>query len=111
MALPTASKLAALLQSPQPSANPFATEFGFFTGRGDPNPMRMRIFFPHATAPLKPLLIEVRRDATVEEVIGYTLYEYYNADVDPPLPEELCDVICWSLRIVEDDGSLDEDFP
>lgn len=56
-------------------------------------------------------MIKVKRDATVEEVIGYILYEYINQSITPSLPERLCDVIMWCLRIVEDDGSIDDDFP
>ena len=58
-----------------------------------------------------PLDIIVKRDASVEEVIGYTLYEYVEDRRQPVIPQALADVIYWNMRIVEDDGSIDDDFP
>ena len=47
----------------------------------------------------------------MEEATGYALFEYMNSEMKPELPLEICDVICWTMRIVEDDGTIDEDFP
>lgn len=71
----------------------------------------MKIYFPFADNPEVPLSLSIKRDARVEDVIGFALYEYVNVGVEPRLPVEVCDVVCWNMRIVEDDGAVDEDFP
>ena len=53
----------------------------------------------------------VKRDANVQDVIGYTLFEYINRSIEPEIPANLVDTSLWSIRIVEDDGSIDDDFP
>ena len=73
--------------------------------------MRLKIYVALEEEPTEPLLISVKRDATVEEVIGYALYEYLNEEREPPVPDELKDVVMWNMRIVEDDGTVDDDFP
>lgn len=91
--------------------NPFSDQYSFFCGKGDMNPIMLKIYIPSSNDPSTPLQITVKRDAKVEEVIGYTLYEYINEGREPPLSENLCDVVYWNLRIVEDDGAIDDDFP
>jgi hypothetical protein len=39
------------------------------------------------------------------------LYEYLEKKTKPPLPSNAFEVEAWDLRIVEEDGTLDEDFP
>ncbi len=56
----------------------------------------------------KPMQVVVKRDASVEDVIGYALYQYTDEGRTPPPLEELG---AYSLRIVEDDGDIDDDFP
>ena len=52
--------------------------------------------------------VVVKRDASVEDVIGYALYQYIDdGRIPPPLPSSEA----YSLRIVEDDGIIDNDFP
>jgi hypothetical protein len=60
----------------------------------------------------------VRKDATVEEVTGYGLFRYWEEARLPLLSEEAeseqeqkWSTVGWGLRIVEDDGEVDEDFP
>jgi hypothetical protein len=55
--------------------------------------------------------ITVKKDANVQEVIGYTLYEYVNREGNPPIPLSLYDTSLWSIRIAEEDGTIDDDFP
>ncbi|ORY42750.1 hypothetical protein BCR33DRAFT_717943 [Rhizoclosmatium globosum] len=112
------SALALLLNDQGATENPFADEFGFLSGKGEAYPLRIKIYIPSSLTPFDPILIIIKRDATVEELIGYTLYEYFNKlsstapeTVDQFLPHDKCDVCCWSLRLVEDDGTIDEDFP
>lgn len=64
--------------------------------------------------------IGVKRDVTVEEVIGIGLWacweeEDLRARVPFPVEEQEAregrETVKWNLRIVEDDGEVDEDFP
>ncbi|RHZ47334.1 hypothetical protein Glove_585g44 [Diversispora epigaea] len=91
--------------------NPFAEEYSFFAGKGDLNPITRKIYLPFSAEPTKPMSVIVKRDASVEEIIGYTLYQYCDEKREPILDQTLCDVVRWNMRIVEDDGVIDEDFP
>ncbi|ODO08680.1 hypothetical protein L198_00413 [Cryptococcus wingfieldii CBS 7118] len=75
----------------------------------------LELYFPHSKNPTQPLVGKVRKDATVEEVTGYGLWRYWEEGRKPKLEEEEEDVkwssVGWGLRIVEDDGEVDEDFP
>jgi len=66
--------------------------------------------------------LNVRRDATVEEVIGYALWNYWEEGWLPKLDEGLeseddpkkvarLSAAGWILRLAEDDGEVDDDFP
>ena len=62
--------------------------------------------------------LSVRKDATVEEVLGFALWSYWEAGWLPRLDEEDVSVleeklsaIGWVMKIAEDDGEVDEDFP
>ena len=52
--------------------------------------------------------VAVRPDATVEEAIGFVLYQYTEEGRQPKARDT---VRVYSLRIVEDDGEIDNDFP
>lgn len=83
-----------------------------------------KMYFPFSQEPFKPIEITVRKDVTVEEVIGWALFKYCeagrkpevyeghergpNRDVNPAIWRTTAG---WALRIVEDDGEVDEDFP
>ncbi|TPX57994.1 hypothetical protein SpCBS45565_g08095 [Spizellomyces sp. 'palustris'] len=105
------SSLTAMLQLQSRSDNPFSKDYAFFSGKGDPNSIRLKIYMPISDEPDVPLDICVLRDASVEEVMGYTLCEYWSEGRQPMIPEHLRNVIMWNMRIVEDDGSIDDDFP
>lgn len=65
----------------------------------------------------------VRKDAIVEEVVGFALWRYWEEDWIPPLDggvptegegEEKDPKLTangWVLRVTEDDGEVDEDLP
>ncbi|KAJ3191004.1 hypothetical protein HK101_008173 [Irineochytrium annulatum] len=105
------SALAVLMREQNTTDNPFAHEYSFFSAKGEPDPLRLKIHIPFSDNSEKPILVVVKKEATVEEVIGYTLYEYTNEGRSPPIPEELWEILLWNMRIVEDDGTIDEDFP
>lgn len=80
--------------------------------------MDVKVFFPHAHEPKGNVMtLSVRRDATVEEVIGFALWTYWEEGWLPKLNESLSENdpklsgIGWIMRIAEDDGEVDEDFP
>lgn len=80
--------------------------------------MTVMVFFPFAREPLgKPMTLSVRKDATVEEVLGFALWSYWEEgwlprlDEDPNVPEEKLSAVGWVLTVAEEDGEVDEDFP
>lgn len=77
---------------------------------GLPN-LSLELFYPHSDEPSEPVIVQVRKDATVEEVTGYALWKYWEEGLTPPIADEDCTTVNWGLRIVEDDGEVDEDFP
>ncbi|KAJ1529001.1 hypothetical protein HK096_009775 [Nowakowskiella sp. JEL0078] len=107
----TASALTSLISGSVSSDNPFAKEFAFFSGKGVLDAIRLKIYLPFSDSPDNPLLIVIRSDATIDDVIGYTLFEYLNEKRLPKVPSNLSDISLWTMRIVEDDGSIDQDFP
>ncbi|KAM0786837.1 hypothetical protein ACM66B_002265 [Microbotryomycetes sp. NB124-2] len=117
-AVPQKSALTALLQSQtdsDASSNPFARLYAALTARG-PDALKLKVYFPHSEAPSKPLLLSVKRDLIVEEVIGAGLFTYWEDGRKPAIEvdeqgEDGDETTKWNLRIVEDDGEVDEDFP
>jgi hypothetical protein len=112
------SSLSAILASTGGSANPFNELYGAISGRGESASMDVKVFFPHAHEPRgKAMTLSVRRDATVEEVIGFALWNYWEQTWLPKLNEGVGENdpklsgIGWIMRIAEDDGEVDEDFP
>lgn len=102
------------------TTNPFSDLYSAISGRGvSPSAsMTATVFFPFAREPAgKPMALSVRRDATVEEVLGFALWSYWEAgwlprlDEDPNAPEEKLSAVGWVMKIAEDDGEVDEDFP
>ncbi|WVQ75957.1 hypothetical protein IAR50_005593 [Cryptococcus sp. DSM 104548] len=74
----------------------------------------LELYFPHSKNSTQPLVGKVRKDATVEEVTGYGLWRYWEEGREPKLEDEeevKWSSVGWGLRIVEDDGEVDEDFP
>lgn len=76
----------------------------------------LELYFPHSKNPGQPVVANVRKDATVEEVTGFGLWKYWDDGREPKLEEEghkeeRWSTVGWGLRIVEDDGEVDEDFP
>lgn len=83
--------------------------------------MALSLYFPHSSKPTKPIKTVVRKDSTVEEVVGYGLFLYNEEGREPKLDDGVDEesrerdirmsTVGWGLRIVEDDGEVDEDFP
>ncbi|PPR03334.1 hypothetical protein CVT24_012574, partial [Panaeolus cyanescens] len=117
------SSLSAMLASSGSSNNPFSEMYAAISGRGESASTNVQIYFPHAKQPAgKPMDLNVRKDATVEEVIGFALWSYWEEGWLPKLDEGLngtddpkwaikLSAVGWILRIAEDDGEVDDDFP
>jgi target of rapamycin complex 2 subunit MAPKAP1 len=102
------------------TTNPFSDLYSAIAGRGVSQALSMTVtvFFPFAREPAgKPMALNVRRDATVEEVLGFALWSYWEEswlprlDEDPNTPEEMLSAVGWVMKIAEEDGEVDEDFP
>uniref|UniRef100_V5GW53 MAP kinase-interacting protein n=2 Tax=Kalmanozyma brasiliensis (strain GHG001) TaxID=1365824 RepID=V5GW53_KALBG len=138
---PKGSMLSSMLQKQDSGPeNPFAAFYAGIAGRAATAPsMTVEIFFPWADS-RQPLLssppasgavsihpktnsmkLNIRKDATMEEVIGYGLYCYveerWKPELDPPGSscteserEARLTTMGWTLMIVED-GEVDDDFP
>ncbi|KAG0258196.1 hypothetical protein BG011_003429 [Mortierella polycephala] len=100
-----------IIQQKSREDNPFAEEFLRVAGMGETSPVQLKIYLPSSDKPKDPMQVVVKREATVEDVIGYILYQYYNEGRTPHLSDELSTVVQWNMRIVEDDGEIDDDLP
>jgi target of rapamycin complex 2 subunit MAPKAP1 len=116
---PARSALSSMLAASN-TTNPFSDLYSAIAGRGvlPALSMTITVFFPFAREPAgKPMKLNVRRDATIEEVIGFALWSYWEEswlprlDEDPNTPEDKLCAVGWVLKIAEEDGEVDEDFP
>lgn len=91
-------------------------------GASTPVPtITLSLYFPHSTQPSKAIKAIVRKESKVEEVVGLGLFLFSEHGRKPELEDGLEDegrereiklsTRGWGLRIVEDDGEVDEDFP
>lgn len=116
------STLTAMMAS-SGSTNPFAELYAAVSGRGEMAATHVTVYFPHATEPAgAPMTLNVKKDATVEEIIGFALWTYWEEKWVPKLHEglsgeddqrweETLSTVRWVLRIAEIDGEVDDDFP
>lgn len=89
-------------------------------GESDANGITISLYFPNQTSveATSPLPVRIRKDVTMEELIGYGLFCYVEKHGEPPqhpdADEEELDIYlettAWSLHMVED-GEVDEDYP
>jgi hypothetical protein len=112
------SALTEVLASSGRSSNPFSELYAAISGRAETASMNVQVLFPHAREPAgKFMELNVRKDATVEEVIGFALWSYWEAGWLPKLDEgqsgedDPKSAVGWIMRIAESDGEIDEDFP
>lgn len=99
--------------------NPFSELYSLISSRSAP--LSLQIIYPFSSDPRNSFTLKVRPDATVEEVIGFALWTYWEEGIQPKLDEmnsiveearrkDRLSAIGWSLRITED-GEVDDDFP
>lgn len=120
---PVKSALTAMLASTSSSSNPFTEFYAAISGRAETESTSVSVFFPRAKQPSGQVMeLNVRKDASVEEVLGYALWNYWEDGWLPKLDEGLkgeddprwatvLSAVGWVLRIAEEDGEVDEDFP
>lgn len=105
------SFLTAMMERKTELNNPLAAQYAGYGTKMESDGMKIKIYLPFSDNPEKPLYISVKADASVDNVIGYCLFEYINEKFTPILNSKILNVSFWSIRIVEDDGEVDEDFP
>ncbi|KAJ7698740.1 stress-activated map kinase interacting protein 1-domain-containing protein [Mycena rosella] len=120
---PQRSALTVLIVSSGESTNPFAELYAAVSGRGEGASTNVSVYFPSARAPKGQAMdLNVRKDATVEEVIGFALWTYWEEGWLPKLDEGMenadeeklamrLSAVGWIMRIAEEDGEVDDDFP
>ncbi|KAF7359268.1 hypothetical protein MSAN_01269200 [Mycena sanguinolenta] len=120
---PQRSALTALLVSSGESTNPFAELYAAVSGRGEGASINVQVYFPSARTPKGQAMdLNVRKDSTVEEVIGFALWTYWEEGWLPKLDEGMegaeeeklatrLSAVGWIMRIAEEDGEVDDDFP
>lgn len=105
------SNLSALMDRKAELTNPLAVLYSGFSGKMDQKALNIKMMLPFRENPEIPLFLAIKADATVDDVIGFCLLEYINEKIAPNIPLSMRQVKFWNIRIVEDDGEIDEDFP
>ncbi|KAJ6586586.1 hypothetical protein B0H10DRAFT_2168041 [Mycena sp. CBHHK59/15] len=108
---PQRSALAAMLVSSGESTNPFAELYAAVSGRGEGASTNVQVYFPSARAPRGQAMdLNVRKDATVEEVIGFALWTYCEEGWLPKLDEGMEsgdeEKEKWTTRLSAEDGEV-----
>lgn len=96
-------------------------KFAHLSGQGTRGSLTIHIYTPFSNAPTKPYEVLIRprvndgqgseRPVTVADLIGLSLYRYNEDERDPGLPSDKLDINWWTLRMVEEGGEVDDDFP
>ncbi|KAL1899455.1 Component of a membrane-bound complex containing the Tor2p kinase [Sporothrix stenoceras] len=117
---PPRSLLSAALKAKKTSSMPF-DRFAALSGQGEQNPIMVRIYAPSSKQPSKPFEVAIRpsvhqensndRAVTVADLIGLSLWRYIEEKREPPLPANRLNINWWTLRMVEEGGEVDDDFP
>ncbi|KAK4539879.1 hypothetical protein LTR36_010273 [Oleoguttula mirabilis] len=118
--LPPSSLLSMALKgngSGDASADKPFQKFAGLSGKGEAQPLWIKIYAPFSEEPEEPLQVPLRRakDAeggvpTVNELIGLALWRYDEEGYEPALTGKDAKIENWELRMVED-GEVDMDFP
>lgn len=94
-------------------------KFVVLSGRGQDDPLYLKIYVPFSSDPEEPLDLPLTRESklaeqpaqvTVAETIGLALWKYSADSRGPAIEREKLTVNRWTLRMV-DDGEVEYDFP
>jgi len=120
MVQPKSLLSAALKAKKTKPALPFDS-FASLSGQGDPSPIMLRIYPSFSNQPDEYFEVLIRRTVhegeggnrpvTVADLIGLSLWRYNEEKREPSLPSDKLNVNWWTLRMVEEDGEVDDDFP
>ncbi|ROT35979.1 hypothetical protein SODALDRAFT_328358 [Sodiomyces alkalinus F11] len=98
-------------------------KFASLSGQGEKNPIAVHIYPAFSNDPEEPFEVLIRRNVhhghgqgsdrpvTVADLIGLSLWRYIEEEREPPIPEDKQNINWWTLRMVEEDGEVDDDFP
>lgn len=101
-------------------ATPFES-FATLSGKGESSPLMIRIYSPYCNTPSKPFEVLIRRivrddntndrPVNVADLIGLALWRYNEEKLEPSLPSNKLNLNWWTLKMVEEGGEVDDDFP
>lgn len=119
--VPPKSLLSAALKAKQDKPAVSFQKYAHFSGQGTNGPIAVRVYAAFSETPQKPYEVLIRprvydgqgaeRVVTVADLIGLSLYRYTEEGRKPPLPPEKLNINWWMLRMVEEGGDVDDDFP
>lgn len=105
------SSLSSLIKMKQSTFDNPLEQYINASGKSERRPLKLIMYMPSCSEPKRPWEVLVRRDVNVSNAIGFALYRYVEDNRQPLLKEEMKDSNRWNLRIVEEDGEPDDDFP
>lgn len=115
------SLLSAALKAKQSKAAIPFQKYAHYSGQGTPGSIALRIYPAFAKDSTKPFEVLIRprvsdgqgaeRIVTVADLIGLSLYRYNEEKREPSLPSGKLNINRWTLRMVEEGGEVDDDFP
>ncbi len=103
----TKSGLSTLLNSNIDSENPLA-KYSLVSGSIPTQSLVLKIVFSFSKATLS---IQILKTAFVIDVIGYILMKYIEQEYKPPIVPEMMSPDHFELKIADEDGDIDDDFP
>jgi hypothetical protein len=78
---PVQSALTSRLRLASSAVNPFTENYATVSGRGVSASTLVRVYFPHANTPAKKcMVLNIRADCTIEELIGFALLTYWEGN-------------------------------
>ncbi|OAA71392.1 stress activated MAP kinase interacting protein Sin1 [Cordyceps fumosorosea ARSEF 2679] len=96
-------------------------KFAHYNGQGTTGSIAVRIYPAYGKTASRPFEVPIRprvsdgqgaeRAVTVADLIGLSLYRYNEEKREPRLPRDKLNINWWTLRMVEDGGEVDDDFP
>ncbi|KAH7313355.1 stress-activated map kinase interacting protein 1-domain-containing protein [Stachybotrys elegans] len=96
-------------------------KFAHYSGQGTRGSIAVRIYAAFSKTPSKPFEVLIRprvqdgqepeRPVTVADLIGLSLYRYNEEKREPAVPAGKQNINWWTLRMVEEGGEVDDDFP
>ncbi|PHH59195.1 hypothetical protein CDD81_3571 [Ophiocordyceps australis] len=115
------SLLSAMFKAKQHKSQVPFQRFAHYRAQGTQGCINLRIYASFSQTPDKPyeVLMQPRvhdgqgaeRVVTVADLIGLSLYRYNEEKREPPLGPDKRSINWWTLRMVEEGGEVDDDFP